>query len=111
MTGTTLWSGGSRGVSPVVGVVLLTAIAVVLAGVLATLVIGFEGKLQEPAPSGGFDREYGPTGADNTADRPYVTITHQVGRTIDADNVVIRDSSGNEITWSDVWTGGPEVHA
>jgi flagellin-like protein len=102
---------GERGVSPVVGVVLLTAIAVVLAGVIATLAVGFEDQLRDPAPSGGFDREYAPTGADNTADRPYVTITHQVGRTIDAENVVIRDESGNEITWADVWTGGPEVHA
>jgi len=108
---TTRRSEGSRGVSPVVGVVLLTAIAVVLAGVIATLALGFEGKLRDPAPSGGFDREYSPSGADNTDDRPYVTITHQVGRTIDAENVVIKDGSGNEITWSAVWTGGPEGYA
>jgi flagellin-like protein len=111
MTGITRRSGDGRGVSPVVGVVLLTAIAVVLAGVLATLVIGFESELRDPAPAGGFDREYESSGAGNTADRPYVTVTHQVGRTIDAENVVIRDGAGNEITWSDVWTGGPEVHA
>jgi uncharacterized protein YdeI (BOF family) len=91
--------------------VLLTAIAVVLAGVVATLALGFEGKLREPAPSGGFDRAYSPSGVDNSGDRPYVTITHKVGRTIDAENVVIKDESGNEITWSDVWTGGPEVRA
>lgn len=111
MTGFTRRSGGGRGISPVVGIVLLMAIAVVLAGVLATLAVGFESELRDPAPSGGFDREYGPSGADNDADRPYVTITHQVGRTIDAENVVIKDSSGNEVTWSDVWTGGAEVHA
>jgi len=111
MTANIRRSGGNRGVSPVVGVVLLTAIAVVLAGVLATLVVGFESELRDPAPSGGFDREYGPSGAGNTGDRPYVTITHQVGRTIDAENVVIRDGAGNQTTWSDVWTGGSEVRA
>jgi flagellin-like protein len=67
--------GRERAVSPVVGVVLLTAIAVVLAGVVATLALGFEDRLRDPAPSGGFDREYAPSGADSTADRPYVTIT------------------------------------
>jgi flagellin-like protein len=100
-----------RSVSPVVGVVLMTGIVVVLAAVVASLALGFGGDLQEPAPSGGFDQEWVPTGADNTNDRPYVVITHQVGRTVDAENVVIKDEHGNAIRWDDVWTGGPEVHA
>lgn len=103
--------GSGRGVSPVVGVVLLTAIAVVLAGVVATLALGFSGSLREPAPPGGYEHDYVRSGVDNTDHRPYVTITHQVGRTVDAENVYIRDGSGNEIAWADVWTGGPEVHA
>ncbi|QPV61253.1 type IV pilin N-terminal domain-containing protein [Halosimplex litoreum] len=100
-----------RGVSSVVGTVLLVAIAVVLAGVVATMAIGFEGELDEPAPAGAFDREYVATGQDNTDHRPYVKITHEIGRTVDADDVIIKDESGNTIRWSDVWTGGPQVKA
>ena len=100
-----------RAVSPVIGVVLMVAIVVVLAGVFGTLLLGFEGQLRDPAPSGDFDREYVASGADNTDDRPYVVITHQVGRTVDADNIVIEDESGNSIQWNDIWTGGSEVRA
>jgi uncharacterized protein YdeI (BOF family) len=104
-------SADGRAVSTVVGAVLLVAIAVVLAGVVATLATGFEGKLNDPAPAGSFDREYVASGEGNTDDRPCVTITHEIGRTVDADNVVIKDDSGNTIEWSDVWTGGPQVKA
>ncbi|WP_254841100.1 type IV pilin [Natronomonas marina] len=101
----------ARGISPVIGVVLLASITVVLAALVATMAIGFQGKLQDPAPNGGFDQDYQPSGADNTDDRPYVEITHQVGRVVDAENIVIKDESGNTITWNDVWTGGPQVRA
>lgn len=102
---------GDRAISPVVGVTLMVAIVVVLAAIFGAIALGFEEELQEPAPSGGFDREYVPTGEDNTDDRPYVVITHEIGRTVDADNIVVKDESGNTIRWSAVWTGGPEVHA
>jgi flagellin-like protein len=100
-----------RGVSPVIGVVLMTAIVVLLAAVVASVAFGFENELQEPAPTGGFDYDFVPSGEGNTDNRPYVNITHQVGETVDGDNIVIKDDSGNSVTWENVWTGGPEVHA
>lgn len=100
-----------RGVSTVLGVVLLVALTVLLAATVASAGFGFWDRLDEPAPAGGFDRAYTASGEDNTDHRPYVTITHEVGRTVDADDVVIKDDSGNSIRWSDVWTGGPEVYA
>lgn len=100
-----------RGVSKVVGVVLMTAIVVLLAATVAATASGFTDKLRDPAPSGSFEQEYFLTGEGNTDYRPYVEITHQVGRTVDADNVVIRDESGNQIRWDEVWTGGPKVKA
>ena len=100
-----------RGVSPVIGVILMTGIVVLLAVTVATLVTGFDSKLRDPAPSGGFDQKWNPTGQDNTNDRPYVTIRHEVGQTVDAENIYITDESGNEVRWDNVWTGGPEVHA
>jgi flagellin-like protein len=102
---------GERGVSPVVGAVLMVAIVILLAAVLSTMALGFEDELQEPAPSGAFDQEYVASGTDNTDDRPYVTITHNFGKTADADNIIIKDDAGNTIRWNDVWTGGPEVRA
>lgn len=100
-----------RAVSTVVGVTMMVALVVMLSAVIASMALGFEDKLREPAPSGGFDHDYAPTGQDNTNNRPYVVITHEVGRTVDGDNIVIKDGSGNTITWNDVWTGGPEVKA
>lgn len=99
------------GVSPVIGAVLMTAIVVLLAAVVGTVAFGFESQLREPAPSGGFDYEFVASGDGNTDDRPYVNITHRVGETVDSENIVIKDESGNSIEWGDVWTGGPEVYA
>ncbi|WP_276273502.1 type IV pilin N-terminal domain-containing protein [Haloarcula litorea] len=100
-----------RAVSPVVGVVLMAGIVVVLAAVVGSLAVGFEGELREPAPTGSFERAFVATGADNTNDRPYVVVTHELGRTVEAERVYIRDESGNTVRWDNVWTGGPEVHA
>ena len=84
---------GDRDVSPVVGVILLVAIGGLLAPVLASLAMSFEGKLRDPAPAGGFEAEFAASGVDNTDDRPYVTISHEVGRTVDGDNIIIRGES------------------
>lgn len=100
-----------RGVSTVIGVVLMVAIVVILAAVVAGMALGFEDRLRDPAPLGDFDYEYDAAGEGNTNDRPYVNITHDLGRTVDADDIVIRDEAGNKIRWSNVWTGGPEVKA
>jgi hypothetical protein len=89
----------------------MVAIVVLLAAVVGTFAAGFERELQGSAPSGGFQQDYVASGDDNTDDRPYVVITHEVGRTVDASNIVIKDESGNTITWENVWTGGPEVRA
>ncbi|MFB6210997.1 MAG: type IV pilin N-terminal domain-containing protein [Halobacteriales archaeon] len=103
--------GDDRGVSPIVGTVVLLAIMIALAGVFASLAMGFGTELQSPAPTGKFDPEYVASGEDNTDNRPYVTITHEIGRTADADNILIKDDAGNTIAWDEVWTGGPKVYA
>lgn len=102
---------GERGVSPVMGTVLMVAIVVLLAAVIASMAFGSEEQLQEPPPSGAFHQDYVASGADNTNDRPYVEITHQFGETADAENIIIKDEAGNTVTWNDVWTGGSEVKA
>ncbi|WP_240550475.1 type IV pilin [Halomicrobium salinisoli] len=97
--------------SPVVGVVLVTAIVVALAALFATTALGFGDELREPAPTGSVAVEYVPSGEDNTDNRPYVTITYQSGDTADGDDIYVVDGDGNSVAWSDVWTGGPEVSA
>ena len=102
---------GGRAVSPVLGTVLVVTIVVVLAAVVATMALSFQSALPDPAPAGGFDHDYVPTGAGNAGDRPYVNVTHQVGETADASNILVKDDAGNTVTWADVWTAGSEVHA
>jgi len=47
-----------RGVSPVIGVVLLVAIVVILAATISVSVLQFGGQTQEQAPSVGITAEY-----------------------------------------------------
>ncbi|MFW6436404.1 MAG: type IV pilin [Halococcoides sp.] len=100
-----------RGVSPVVGTILLVAIVVVLAGTLATVALGFSDELRNPSPAGSLTTEYVPTGEGNDDSRPYFQLRHEAGPAIDADRVQIKDQSGNTIRWNDIWTGGETVQA
>ncbi|MFC5368495.1 type IV pilin [Salinirubrum litoreum] len=105
----TAGSGDNRAISPVIGVVLMVAIVVALASIFGAIALGFEDKLQEPAPAGAYERAYTASGEGNTDDRPFVVITHQFGQSADASNIRIQDDAGNSIYWEDVWTGGPVV--
>jgi flagellin-like protein len=72
-------------VSPVIGVILMVAITVILAAVIASFVLGLGGNT-ETTPSASFNFDYD---ADNTD----LTITHQSGQTIRADELYIRGDS------------------
>jgi flagellin-like protein len=98
-----------RGVSKVVGVILMVAITVLLAATVAVFAGGFDEQLSKPAPVEGFDDEYVSSGVGNTDYRPYVNITHVGDEHLDASRVYITDGDGNSIAWADVWTGGPTV--
>ena len=98
-----------RAVSPVVGGAIMLAIVVILAGVVATFALGFDDRLVEPAPQVALDvTHYDPAGSNNGG-KPYLEIHHQAGAIADGTMVFIRDESGNEVAWSDVWTAGPTV--
>lgn len=104
------WRGCTRGVTPVIGTILLVAIVVIIAVVLSSVALGFPAELIEPAPQGGYTTTFHPDGVDNHG-YPYVTLTFEGGPITDASKIYIRDESGNEITWEDVWTGGSELRA
>ncbi|WP_079988834.1 type IV pilin [Halosegnis longus] len=77
----------SRGVSSVVGVVLVVALAVALAGIISTFALGFTDGLREPAPniaqsSGAFVPQDGTDGG-------IVLLTHEAGDTVQIADVEI----------------------
>ena len=98
-------------VSPVIGTVLFLGIVVAIAALFGALALDFGDDLIEPAPTGYFEAEYVASGEGNTDRRPYVEITNKLGETADADDIIIKDGSGNTIAWSEVWTGGKRVKA
>ena len=108
--GTSGGGSGSRGLSPVVGTVLLVAIVLVLAAVLANLSLGFSDRLRSPAPQGAYSTEYHPGGEDNGG-YPYFELRYEGGPSSDASNIYVRDESGNEVAWADVWTAGDVVES
>ncbi len=70
-----------RGVSPVIGVILMVAITVILAAVIAAFVLGL-GDTSEPAPSASFDFDYNST--DQSLD-----VTVGSGDTFDAGKAAV----------------------
>jgi flagellin-like protein len=98
-----------RAVSAVIGVVLLVAIVVVLAAVLGTMALAFEGQLSEPAPTANFEAEPVLDGEGNGG-VPYVRIRHERGEVADGARVLVRDDRGNEEEWEDIWMGDPSVN-
>ena len=96
-----------RGVSPVVGAVLMLAVLAALAVVLGTLAIGIDSP-NDPPPQYGYETDHVADGSENTNDRPYVTITLTQGRIEPGEDFYIVDSDGNLIRWDQVWTtSGP----
>jgi len=87
-----------RGVSPVIGVILMVAITVILAAVIGAFVIGLGDQASESAPQASFSFDYDET--DN------VTITHEGGDRIENTNIRIAidnletDPAGEDINVS-----------
>jgi len=73
-----------RGVSPVIGVILMVAITVILAAVIGTFVLGL-GDSVESAPQASFNFDY-----DASASADNVTITHRGGDNINTNNTELR---------------------
>ncbi|MHB9288741.1 type IV pilin [Halobacteriales archaeon Cl-PHB] len=73
-----------RGVSQVIGVVLLVAITVVLAGTIAALVLGFGGSNPSQSPSFADDTSFDDRLGGNGQ---YLNVTHDGGAKLDPDHV------------------------
>ena len=84
---------GERAVSPVVGIVLMVAITVALAGAVGTMLLGFAPP--EPAPT----VNYSFSGSGDE-----VTITHTHGGAVEAGTLTVHG-----VTDEDVLAGGSNV--
>jgi len=83
-------------VSPVIGVILMVAITVILAAVIASFVLGL-GETTSDTPTASFSFDYDSSGT------PEVTITHDSGDPIPAQNLIIRgENLVDEGEWDSV---------
>ena len=87
-----------RGVSPVIGVILMVALTVILATVLGTVVLDFTGSISAQPPQAAFDYEF----TDEN-----VTITHVSGDQMDnaSLSVQIGEKEALEDRVEDGWNG------
>lgn len=96
----------TRGVSPVIGVILMVAITVILAAVIGTFVLGLGGNLQE-TPQAQLNVE----DADASATVPagdtnaLIDINHRGGSEIPAEDYRVRVQTPSDSSYTDVWTG------
>ena len=72
-----------RGVSPVIGVILMVAITVILAAVIGTFVLGLGDRVSQASPNANFGFDY--TAANNNQ----VEITHDGGDAVEGGQVKV----------------------
>lgn len=96
--------GEDRGVSPVIGVILMVAITVILAAVIGAFVLGLGDDLGNNAPNTQVSAET--SGND-------VVFTHAAGDTISADNLylVVDGKEGEAVTEISNFSSGTQVNA
>jgi len=99
-----------RAVSPVIGVILMVAITVILAAVIGTFVLGLGDQIQSTTPQASF-------GFDSADDANEITVTHESGDSIDANNLNLTaqttfnsteapSETGESLSWADMGVNG-----
>jgi flagellin-like protein len=78
-------------VSPVIGVILMVAITVILAAVIATFVLGLGDQVSNTSPQASFSFNW----EVESSDYGTLTVTHDGGETIQAQNLYLRGSEGS----------------
>jgi len=81
-----------RGVSPVIGVILMVAITVILAAVIGAFVLGLGESASETTPQATFDYDFNESG---------VNITHAGGDTLDASEITVNIDGEEEYNGQD----------
>ncbi|GGM56994.1 flagellin-like protein [Halarchaeum rubridurum] len=76
-----------RGVSPVIGVILMVAITVILAAVIGTFVLGLGSNVGNNAPSATFSYDY--ENFSTASDVQVITVTDQGGDAIETETLSV----------------------
>ncbi len=99
------WIKGRKGVSPVIGVILMVAITVILAAVIASFVFGMGSKMKK-APEAQFMLEDASPAVSATDNLELFTATLYGGGPLKCDElrIIIRDLS-NGGSWTLTWNG------
>ena len=81
-----------RGVSPVIGVILMVAITVILAAVIGAFVLGLGDQASTTTPQASFDFEFNSSGAN---------VTHAGGDNIDNESVYLTSPGEDDVYWGE----------
>lgn len=96
--------GRDRGVSPIIAVILMTAITVILASVVGAFVLDVGDSLQSAPPQVAFEAEQSPVTLEDDmgATKTYtaVNITHSSGEPVDPDNLKVTVDGEPAYGWS-----------
>ena len=102
-----------RGVSKVVGVVLMTAIVIALASTVAVMVTGFGGMLSDPTPQVAFDATQHEDVEDRSVFHPELSgsgavleISHTAGDQFDPSKAYVVLEDPNGVIDEGYWIGG-----
>ena len=82
-----------RGVSPVIGVILMVAITVILAAVIGAFVLGLGDQASNTAPQASFSFDF--------SDDETVNVTHTGGDTIQNSSLTLNNEDGDEAFFGD----------
>lgn len=90
-------------VSPVIGVILMVAITVILAAVIATFVLGLGEQISQTTPQASFSSDYeeGVHTGDGDNKEGMLTLTHDGGDSIKAQNLYVRGTPDDDGVWHD----------
>lgn len=84
-----IYPTNDRGISPVIGVVLMVGIVVALGAVVGGAVLGLGTGVGDTAPSAQFDTEFNDDGS--------VTITHISGDSVNTEDITVNGNSGEDV--------------
>ena len=95
-------SDDDRGVSPVIGVILMVAITVILAAVIGAFVLGLGDQVSNNAPQASFSYEFNTEG-------PNVTVTHTGGDNIEGSALNVTSTNDSAQFTEDTVSTGDSV--
>jgi flagellin-like protein len=86
----------NKGISPVIGVILMVAITVILAGVIGTNLLGLQDRLEEPGAVAGITADAEVSEGYFAGGNYKVVLTHVAGDKLDSEDtrLIVRSSAG-----------------